>query len=124
MKIISFAWTTPALLAGQKTVTRRDWNDRYAGTFLAGERVAAWDRQPRYGGKQVAVIQLTVAPLKQGTGAASLPKEDWWREGFDYLQKLGAKVDGLEPKALWRAWQLHPRAMWVVRFELVEVFHA
>jgi hypothetical protein len=27
--IISFGWTTPALIAGQKTVTRRELNDAY-----------------------------------------------------------------------------------------------
>lgn len=41
MRIISFAWTSPALLAGAKTVTRRDWDDSYARRFSAGELVAA-----------------------------------------------------------------------------------
>lgn len=59
MKTISFAWTTESLLAGRKTATCREWNDRYARQFRAGDLVAAYDRQPRFKGKQVAVIRLT-----------------------------------------------------------------
>jgi hypothetical protein len=39
MMTISFAWTTPALLAGHKTVTRRDWDAEYAIRFAAGQLV-------------------------------------------------------------------------------------
>lgn len=39
MKIISFAETTPALLADAKTVTRREWAEKHARSFKAGERV-------------------------------------------------------------------------------------
>ena len=52
VKIISFAWTTPALLAGRKTVTRRDWSDRYALLFHADDFVAGYNRSPRHGGRR------------------------------------------------------------------------
>ena len=55
MKIISFAWTTEALLAGIKTCTRRDWNDDYARRFKNGEFCQAFDRNPRAGGKRVGI---------------------------------------------------------------------
>jgi hypothetical protein len=119
VKIISFAWTTPALLAGKKTVTRRDWNPRYAATFRSGELVAAYDRQPRYRGKQVAVIRLTATPTLEST--ADAPEGDYAAEGFEYLAELGAKIDGLSAPALWRVWHWKPRDMWVVRFELVQI---
>ena len=119
MKIISFAWTTPALLAGRKTVTRRAWSPRWAATFKAGELVAAYDRQPRFRGHQVATIRLTQAPYVESTAFA--PEDDWEGEGFAYLTDTGAKVDGLEPAVLWRAWHLQPQLLYVVRFELVEV---
>jgi len=122
VRIISFAWTTPALRAGRKTCTRRDWNDAYAARFRPGELLAAYDRSPRYGGKQVAVIRLTAAPKKESTAAA--PASDYEAEGFAYLQERGLHVDGLEPKTLWRSWHQQPRMMWVVRFELVEVCDA
>lgn len=119
MRVISFAWTTPALLAGKKTCTRRDWNDKYADAFNRGEIVLAYDRQPRYKGKPVATIQLTAKPYLQSTKDA--PASDYQAEGFEYLQALGKKVDGLSPAALWRAWHLYPQMMYVVRFELMRV---
>jgi len=119
MKAISFAWTTPALLAGRKTVTRREWDDRYAAQFRAGDLVAAYDRQPRYGGKAVAHIRLTETPYREST--ALLPDEDWVGEGFAYLESIGRKVNGLTPRELWEAWRLEPAILYVIRFELVEV---
>lgn len=119
MAFISFAWTTPALIAGRKTVTRREWNDRYACQFRAGQVVDAYNRQPRFRGEKVATIRLTRAPYFEST--ADAPDADYAAEGFEYLEELRVAVDGLAPKLLWRAWKLYPRDMWVVRFELVEV---
>lgn len=64
MKIISFAKTTAALLAGHKSVTRRYWNPRHALSFKPGEIVQAWDKSPRFGGKMVAEIKI-VAVYKE-----------------------------------------------------------
>ena len=119
MAVISFNWTAPALLAGHKTVTRREWKESYARQFQAGDVVAAYDRQPRFGGRRVATIRLTQKPYRENTREA--PEEDYEQEGLAYLQQLGAKVDGLSPEALWRAWHVFPRVLWVVRFELIEV---
>jgi hypothetical protein len=119
VRIIAFAWTAPALLAGRKTCTRRAWDDRYASRFRAGDLLAAYDRSPRYGGEQVAVIRLTAAPSKESTRAA--PASDYEAEGFAFLEERGLRVDGVPPKVLWRVWHLRPRMMWVVRFELVSV---
>ena len=44
MRIISFAETTPALLEGRKTCTRRMWKEPYAQQFYKGERVQAYNR--------------------------------------------------------------------------------
>jgi hypothetical protein len=120
MRSISFAWTTPALVAGRKTVTRRDWKDRYARSFHAGELLAAWDKQPRFkGARKVAIIRLTAAPAKEST-AAMLPA-DWKAEGFEYLSSIGATLHGETPLNVWRSWVMYPQDLWVVRFELVTV---
>lgn len=117
-RAISFAWTTTALLAGRKTVTRRDWKESYARQFKKGQVCAAWDKQPRFrGARHVANIVLTERPYLQST--ADVPESDWEAEGFAYLQPLGVGVDGMRPDVLWRAWHLLPRDMWVVRFELL-----
>ena len=115
MKIISFAWTTPALIAGRKTVTRRDWDRDYAERFQAGELIAAYDRSPRFKGKQVATIRLTEKPHF----CNETPIEDWEGEGFAYLESIGAKVNGHTPRELWDDWREETPFMWVVRFEVV-----
>jgi uncharacterized protein YqfB (UPF0267 family) len=116
--IISFAWTTPALLAGAKTVTRRDWSIDHARKFKVGMLVDAWDKSPRVGrgkARKVATIRITRAPWLQRTD--HLEEEDYEREGFDWLNEHGeaAWVD-----ATARSWSLRPRRLYVVEFELVE----
>jgi len=118
MKIISFAWTAEALLAGRKTVTRRDWTDRYATRFKAGDVIAAYDNSPRHGGRQIATLRLTADPVKESTRLA--PEEDYEAEGFAYLAEKGLLVDNMSPVTLWRIWHQWPWTMWVIRFELLE----
>lgn len=115
MKIISCAWTTPALISGHKTCTRRDWNERYARGFKAGDLVQAYDRSPRNGGRPVAIIRLTADPEY----TSLVPDEDWRREGFEYLRSIRATVNGATPLDVWASWRLHPRKVWVARFEMV-----
>lgn len=115
--IVSFAWTTPALLAGAKTVTRRDWTAEYAARFRAGHLVDAWDRSPRTGkGRKVATISLTCDPYQQMSDA--LHPLEYRDEGFLWLDAHGHRetiariVDD---------WHDNARLLWVVRFELVRV---
>lgn len=122
MKIISFAWTTPALLAGVKTVTRRQWAPRHAEAYRAGDLIAAYDRSPRYRGHQVAVIRLTKDVYPEPSDL--VPESDWEAEGFAWMQERALYVDGVSPQILWRSWKLHPKDFFVVRFELVEVLSA
>ena len=129
MRQISFSWTSAALLAGQKTVTRRDWDERYAGAFHAGETVAAYDRQPRYRGKQIAVIELTVAPTREPL--AAMPDDDYEGEGWAYYAEhpearpktiLGQRVDATTfTRAGFERWRRSGGEMYVVRFRLMEV---
>ena len=106
LKIISFAWTTDALLAGKKTVTRRDWDDKYAHRFKAGEVAAAYDKSPRFGGKKVAEVKLTREPFKQWlhevTDADEALEGGLWGSGRAYREAMG-----------------EDRQVWVVEFELL-----
>ena len=119
MKIISFAWTTPALLAGRKTVTRREWKDRHAATFRKGDLIAAYNRQPRFGGRQVATLRLTQDAYKESTALA--PPEDFEREGFAYLDDHRLMVAGDTPLEVWDSWHESPSDWWVIRFEVAEL---
>ena len=110
--IISFAWTTEALLSGMKTVTRRDWTDDYAKRFAAGMLVDAYNKLPRAGGRKVATIRITKDPYKQLL--SDMPDAHFEREGgtlhwtnkSDYLRCMG-----------------QDREVWVIEFELLEVIN-
>ena len=115
--IISFAWTTPALLAGEKTVTRREWSDNYAHRFKAGDLVAAYDKNPRAGGKQIATIRLTCDPYLENTRDA--PSSDYIAEGLKYLADNGVLIQGMTPFTFWAAWKAAELLVWVIRFEVV-----
>jgi hypothetical protein len=121
--IISFGWTTPALLAGQKTVTRREWNPKHAAKFKAGMLVDAWNTSPRnvhMNPRKVATIRIVEDPYLQST--RQIPDSEWDAEGFEYLSANGLNVDGKTPEALWFDWrrQGNEQRLYVVRFEVVE----
>lgn len=128
--IISFAWTTAALLSGQKSVTRRDWQQKYAAQFRPGDLVDAWDRLPRAHGKKVATIRITAVRHEAGTcdGADGHLLDDTDRvlEGVTWSERNGIAVP--DPHfASWEAWWSSFRASWLewggyaVEFELVSV---
>lgn len=82
--IISFAWTTQALLEGRKTVTRRIWAPRTVASikraFDEGRRIhEAWDKLPHAGGKRVGYIELTERPRIEHL--RDMPESDLEAEG-------------------------------------------
>lgn len=130
MRIISFAWTTPALLAGRKTCTRREWDANYARRFKAGDLVAAYERSPRTGGKQVATIRLTADPVLEPLSA--MPVTDYEAEGFAFFDEhpellpktksvIWAQRFGGGVEQFVAAYANDPREEWVIRFELMSV---
>lgn len=84
--IVSFSWTTPALLAGRKTRTRRQWDEKYAARFHVGDVCQAYDKGPRNGGKRVGYIKITGMKREN---VALMPEEDFEKEGFAYLEEQG-----------------------------------
>lgn len=113
MRYISFSYLTPALLAGVKTVTRRDWKESFAKGFHQGDLVTAYDKNPRFGGKPVATIRLTADPYIENS--MHVPNSDWVHEGFDWLADHD---QGEKPWQIWKDWMLNARLLWVIRFEL------
>ena len=114
MKIISFAWTTPQLLARKKTVTRRDWNDGYARQFKTADMIQAYDKSARNGGKRVALIKITnirLEPLALLTsnpayGLVEIGKEGGlWKSPSEF-------VDAFQNRRI-------DRKVWRVEFEIV-----
>lgn len=119
--ILSFAYTTPALLAGAKTVTRRDWKPQHAARFHLDDLVDAYDRSPRNGGRKVGVVRVlwpVLAPI------ASMPDSDYEAEGFAWLHEHGHTPPRSSPfrdfsRASFDAWRCSGQVLYVVRFELV-----
>jgi hypothetical protein len=115
MRIISVAWTAPAVLARRKFCTRRDWPDSYAAQFHKGDIVQLYDKTPRIGGKLICFVRLTADPVKILTGY--LPDGDWDNEGFQYLTENGYKCGKVSCAELVASWLANPKEMWVIRFE-------
>ena len=123
MLIISFAWTTAALLATEedrdiKTCTRRRWNDSYAGLFRAGVKVQGWDRSPRFGGQQVAVISMVQDAYPERT--SYMPDKDYRAEGLEWMEKQGILIRGKSPRQFWEEWKAANEMVYVVRFQVME----
>ena len=123
MLIISFAWTTAALLAVDdgldvKTCTRRSWNDDYARMFKAGTQVQGWDRSPRFKGQQVAVISLVQDAYPERT--SMMPDEDYRREGLEWMEKQGILIRKLHPRDFWEQWKAADELVYVVRFQVLK----
>jgi len=110
--IISFGKTLEFL--PRKTVTRRTWKDVHAQKFISAFSqnkllVRAFDKDPRYGGKQIGWCRLTRAPYQERL--CDMPEEDLLAEGgmcdtiAEFVQRY---FDG------------NPRLeVWVVRFEFI-----
>lgn len=122
--IISFAWTTPAVVIDEKTVTRRDWKPitiaQFQGAARTGELVEAWDKSPRFGGKCFGTVRIIDVVAKEDS--RTIPESAWAEEGFHVLTPLGAKIGKSTPRDVWLFW-LHEndQDQTVVRFEVAEL---
>lgn len=141
--IISFGWTSDALLAGFKDTTRRDWNPAYvtnnknAGRLVDRSYLDAWDALPRVVSKdphKIAKIRLKVDVLP----SRELPSTDFAREGFEWLERYGYTLAGRAPSTLWHDWRWNwygdpehgikrttiAEPLYLVRFNIVELTQA
>lgn len=128
--IISFAWTTPAVVIGEKTETRRDWSERTimqaktAATMFKGGNTyesEAWDKSPRFGGKCFGTIQI-IEVIAAEDSRAQMPDSAYKAEGFHILTLLGAKIGKSSPDDVWRFWkEENDEPQTVVKFTLVDL---
>lgn len=109
--VISFGKTLEYL--PEKTVTRRTWKETHAQKFInafnQNKLVRAFDKDVRYGGKQIGWCRLLCAPYKERL--CDMPEADLLAEGGmcsaigEFIQQY---FDG------------NPRLeVWVIRFEFV-----
>ncbi len=122
--IVSFAWTTDALLAGQKKRTRRSWNDDYAMKFRVAGRADAYNQLPRVGGHKVGDLN-NLSLFKQRTSL--MTEEDYELEGLKYMEANGLfipvrtaegkRVPAMHPRRFFEEWRLVNELVWVLDFE-------
>ena len=118
MQQISFAWTRRALEAGRKTVTRREWDRKYAAQFYVGQQLAALTRSKRRGGKQFATIKI--ASLYWEHVADADNEAEYEAEGLRWMEDEGKYVDGSPALIFWQAWRRRNPEVFVIRFALCE----
>ncbi|WP_293271538.1 hypothetical protein [Microcoleus sp. PH2017_02_FOX_O_A] len=109
--VISFGKTLPYL--PQKTVTRRAWKDghakKFANAFDRNKLVKAFDKDRRYGGKQIGWCRLLCAPYKEKL--CDMPPLDLKAEG-GMCQSIGEFVG--------RYFKGDSSfVVWVIRFEFI-----
>lgn len=116
--IVSFCYTSKALVAGAKTVTRRWWSDKHARWFQPGRVFDAYNRLPRVkGARKIAECRVVSC---ERTG--DFPDADIAAEGFDYLAALGITAP-LEDVYRWREY-CRLRPPFVLRFDVIDTFIA
>ena len=85
---LSFGYTTPELLSGFKTITRRCWKEKYANYFLRTwnqKLFPALNKGYYAGGKAVGLLQILEIPYQQVL--FEMPESDLSLEGFPQLSK-------------------------------------
>ena len=107
-RIISFAKTLTAFHLNAKTVTRRNWKEKYATSIRAGDIMDAWDKLPRAHGKFIGQIRILVAPYRQKN--SEMTDEHFIREGgFIHWKSKAELIEMLGPN----------ESYWVVEFERI-----
>lgn len=121
--IVSFAWTTPALLAYRKSVTRRAWKTRFARQIHVGAH-QAYNKLARNHGRQVATIHVLQEPYLERMG--DIPDSDYEAEGFSFFEEHPELLPASAPWSVmnwdvfnhWR-YSDPDRELWVLRFQPV-----
>jgi len=119
---ISMAYVTPAFVMDKKSVTRRDWALRTVSQFEFGTKVLVWDKQARFGGQPIGVLQLTENPFKQNT--ILMEEHEYDDEGFYYLDSRHKEIMGGKYVLvdLFDSWRESRDVFTVIRFKTLEVF--
>jgi hypothetical protein len=124
MPELSFGWTWPAFVARHKRVTRRGWTEDYAKQWRTGTAFTALDRQRRFGGEAIGRGRVIVPVRSESIGL--MPNCDYALEGFAWMHKHPETIPASCPFgncrfANFETWRWSGVALWVIRFEIVEV---
>ena len=114
--IISFGWTSGAMVCGAKTRTRRDWAPGHVRHFHSGMMANGWSQSPRVHGVYLSDVRLTAPIFRQHT--SKITDEDWELEGFGWMSRRGILINGVTPEVFFERWRHANIDLWVVDFSL------
>jgi hypothetical protein len=81
------------------------------------DNLQALDRQVKFGGRRLALLELTSDPYKAST--AGMTDEDWYASGFHIMESEGEVIDGETPGQMWlRLKSEAPEDLWVLDFKV------
>jgi len=92
--IISFGWTSWALVAYRKRTTWRDWTAEHAAKFQAGHVADAWNKNPRAGGRRIG--QIFIIGIERANTRDMTPN-DYVDEGFAFLDMYPQLIPAKSP---------------------------
>lgn len=116
---ISFAYTTDAVIMGEKSVTRRNWVRSHAMKFYGTQVVDFYDKNPRSFGHNMGQIELLCSPYLQRTGKMTL--DDYNREGLYWMERNCRLMNGQPPEVFFNQWKESNEMLYVVEFKLLNL---
>ena len=119
---ISMSHVTASFCAERKSITRRNWANVTIRQFHQGTKALVWNKQSRFGGEPIGVLELTENPFKQNTN--DMPLSHYVEEGFEYLDDKHTKITYCIPvlAEVFMRWKKKDDIMTVVPFMALEVF--
>lgn len=87
--------------------------------FREGDLCQAYNRNPRVGGKLIAIIQIASFPFQQRT--SYMTEVDFEFEGFAYMEEHGLKVANELPRYFFDLWKMANELVTVVDFRIIQI---
>ncbi|KKL53620.1 hypothetical protein LCGC14_2273620, partial [marine sediment metagenome] len=120
-KWLSFGWLTPAVLAGQKTLSLRDWGPVEAQSWQRAQLAFCYDKEPSKGGNKMALLRISHTPYKRQ--ANKLRNSEFYAAGLMYAQSMGLRhPKGLTPEQIWSKIKESSVEVWVVRYRVEQIY--
>lgn len=116
---ISFAYTTDAVIMGEKSVTRRNWARSHAMKLYGSQVVDIYDKNPRIHGQNMGQIEILGSPYLQRTG--KMTPDDYEREGLLWMERNCRLMNGQSPEIFFNNWIEANEMVYVVEFKLLNL---
>lgn len=130
MMIVSYNWTTAALVNGAKTQTWRDWAQDYARKFKPGNLIKGYDRGPRNRGQHVATLRVvSCQEYRSSQMLDSFYETEGLKFYFDHPEMAPKHIFGepftpyLVSRERFNRWRQDAEWGYVLTTELLDIIH-